>query len=170
MSINSHPLQPTCMKSITRSALPGEKLSRLTRMTLLIGICGLLGLFAGCKAHKNTGNVTGPTPKQEKPLEETNEKGPSQELMQQFDSIARESDDLNLVNKRIEKVLTLFASQDASVLIIIHRQDDTVDYDRPSTIRNYLEYLKDQKKSPNAVESVEYDDNGKIIQLTLIKK
>ena len=44
------------------------------------------------------------------------------------------------------------------------------DYDKPTTIKKYLDYLKDQKKSPNAVEHLEFDDAGKIKEVTLIKK
>ena len=44
------------------------------------------------------------------------------------------------------------------------------DYDRPTTARKYLEYLKDQKKNLNEIGEIEYDEDGKIKLLELIKK
>jgi hypothetical protein len=45
-----------------------------------------------------------------------------------------------------------------------------VDYEKPTTIRYYLEFLKDQKGNRNNIESFKLDDNGKIKELELIKK
>jgi hypothetical protein len=73
-------------------------------------------------------------------------------------------------NSLINQALDLFASDQVPVLVIIHRSGETVDYDRPTTIRKYLEYLKDQKVNRNAVENVVYNSDGKIIELELIKK
>jgi len=73
-------------------------------------------------------------------------------------------------NIKINEALKLFASPDAPVLIIISQEGDMVDYDRPTTAKKYLEYLKDQKKNLNEIENIEYDDNGKIKLLELIKK
>lgn len=73
-------------------------------------------------------------------------------------------------NMKINEALKLFASPDAPVLIIISDEGDVVDYDRPTTAKRYLEYLKDQKKNLNEIEKIEYDNNGKIKLLELIKK
>ena len=73
-------------------------------------------------------------------------------------------------NIKINEALKLFSSPDAPVLIIISQEGDLVDYDRPTTAKMYLEYLKDQKKNLNEIEKIEYDDNGKIKLLELIKK
>ncbi len=73
-------------------------------------------------------------------------------------------------NRLIDEALDLFASEDVPVLIIIHKSGNTVDYDRPTTIKKYLEYVKDQKVSRNAVENVVYDSSGKITELELIRK
>jgi hypothetical protein len=73
-------------------------------------------------------------------------------------------------NIKINEALKLFASPDTPVLIIISQEGDLVDYDRPTTAKMYLEYLKDQKKNLNEIEKIEYDDNGKIKLLELIKK
>lgn len=78
--------------------------------------------------------------------------------------------DLATANAKINQALQLFATPDAPVLIIISQDGGFNDYDRPTTIRHYLEYLKDQKVYRNVVEQVKYDANGKIIELELIKK
>ena len=56
------------------------------------------------------------------------------------------------------------------VLIIINQSAGFNDYDRPTTIEKYLNYLKDQKISPNKVHEIKYNANGKINELELIKK
>jgi hypothetical protein len=80
------------------------------------------------------------------------------------------STNLATTNRYINEALQLFASDDAPVLIIISKSGDIVDYDRPTTIKKYLEYLKDQKVVRNDIENVIYDANGKITELELIKK
>ena len=86
-----------------------------------------------------------------------------------FDLIANSSN-LATSNRYIGEALGLFASEEAPVLIIISKSGNIVDYDRPTTIRKYLEYLKDQKVVRNEIENVVYDANGKITELELIKK
>ncbi|RLD80080.1 MAG: hypothetical protein DRJ15_07925 [Bacteroidetes bacterium] len=73
-------------------------------------------------------------------------------------------------NIKMNEALKLFAGPNTPVLIIISQEGDLVDYDRPTTAKKYLEYLKDQKKNLNEIENIEYDDNGKIKLLELIKK
>lgn len=86
-----------------------------------------------------------------------------------FDLIASSSN-LATSNRYIGEALDLFASEDVPVLVIISRSGNIVDYDRPTTIRKYLEYVKDQKVVRNKIENVVYDANGKITELELIKK
>jgi hypothetical protein len=45
-----------------------------------------------------------------------------------------------------------------------------VDYDKPTTIKRYLEFVRDQKASLNAVDSYQLDSEKKITELDLIKK
>lgn len=90
-------------------------------------------------------------------------------LAEYFNLIAKTTD-LNTSNQYIKEALGLFANENVPVLIIIAKSGDIVDYDRPTTIRKYLEYLKDQKISRNTIENVVYDANGKITELELIKK
>lgn len=80
------------------------------------------------------------------------------------------STNLATTNRYIGEALQLFASDEVPVLIIVSKSGDIVDYDRPTTIRKYLEYLKDQNVNRNAIENVVYDANGKITELELIKK
>ena len=70
----------------------------------------------------------------------------------------------------INEALGLFASPDTPVLIVIAKNGDQKDYDRPTTIQKYLNYLRDQKKSLNRVENVVLDNSGKIKELELVRK
>lgn len=73
-------------------------------------------------------------------------------------------------NLAIREALQQFANDDVPVLILLNDEGGIKDYDEPTTIRKYLEYIKDQKKSPNMVIDTEYDSNGKIKLLELKKK
>jgi len=73
-------------------------------------------------------------------------------------------------NQVINEALSNFASPEVPVLIIIYRQGAQVDYDEPTTIVKYLNYLKDQKKNLNKVENLVIDSNGKISEVELIRK
>jgi hypothetical protein len=78
---------------------------------------------------------------------------------------------VEVANERIERALSLYASKDVPVLIIISTYgDNQKDYDKPTTIDNYLNYLKDIKKYNKQIESVKYDESGKIIEIELIEK
>jgi hypothetical protein len=72
-------------------------------------------------------------------------------------------------NMIIADALKLFTSPDAPVLVIIAKSADVTDYDRPTTIKNYLNYLKDTKNNINRIDKVSYDNSGKIRELELIK-
>ncbi|HLZ16132.1 MAG TPA: hypothetical protein VKQ08_03795, partial [Cyclobacteriaceae bacterium] len=72
-------------------------------------------------------------------------------------------------NSSINEALTLFASPQAPVLIVISEEDGKKDYDRPTTITAYLNYLKDQKKNINDIAGLKTDASGKITELELKK-
>ena len=72
-------------------------------------------------------------------------------------------------NFRIREALGMFASSETPVLIIISRQGGQEDFDEPTTIQKYLEYLKDTKSDPAAIDNLEFDANGKIKEVILIK-
>lgn len=78
--------------------------------------------------------------------------------------------DLRAANSRIADALTLFASENVPVLLLISQEGEIRDYDRPTTIRRYLELLKDQRRFNEEVENVKYDARGKITELELRKR
>ena len=70
---------------------------------------------------------------------------------------------------KIKEALDMFASPNTPVLIIISESGDQVDYDEPTTIQKYLEYLSDTRNQPANVKNLEYDANGKIKEVELTK-
>lgn len=90
-------------------------------------------------------------------------------LGRNFNSIAR-AGSVSQANRVINETLGMFESPDVPVLIIIKQNAGFNDYDRPTTIENYLNYVKDQKKATEKVFNIKYNDNGKINELELIKK
>ncbi len=79
------------------------------------------------------------------------------------------ADNTTTANGLIEKGLTMFSSPQVTVLIIFSKSGNLKDYEEPTTILRYLNYLKDQQKSSNLVHDLVKDDNGKISELELIK-
>ncbi len=92
-----------------------------------------------------------------------------QELQALFGDIAGSANS-SAANRLINEGLGMFSSPETPVLIIISLSGDLKDYDQPTTIERYLNYLKDQRISPNGIYQVKKDDNGKISELELIKK
>jgi len=93
----------------------------------------------------------------------------SSKLSYHFASIANASS-VDKANNQINEALRLFESPGSLVLIIINKSGNQKDYDRPTTAKEYLNYLKDQKKNINAIDSFKTNSNGKITELELIKK
>lgn len=93
---------------------------------------------------------------------------PRTRLNQYFEAISN-STNVTSANNSINEALTMFASPDALVLIVISESGGVKDYDRPTTIRDYLNYLKDQKKSINSISDIKTDASGKITELELRK-
>lgn len=94
------------------------------------------------------------------------------QLEKNFQGIAEASKSGNAsqVSTLIKKTLELFSAPEAPVLIIISREGSIVDYDKPTTIKRYLDFLRDQKANKNAVDSYLLDQSEKIKELDLIKK
>ena len=90
-------------------------------------------------------------------------------VLNQFRSVAG-SQSFEDANRKIAQALNLYASEDVPVLIIISQENGMKDYDRPTTIKKYLEYLKDQRKFDKDIENIVIDDNGKVTEIELIKK
>ena len=90
-------------------------------------------------------------------------------LDESFTNIIRASS-ISQANRTINETLGLFESPNVPVLIIISQNQGFNDYDRPTTIEKYLNYLKDQKKLSEKIHEIKYNSNGKINELELIKK
>jgi hypothetical protein len=90
-------------------------------------------------------------------------------LGRNFNNIANASS-VNQANRVINETLGMFESPNVPVLIIIKQNAGFNDYDRPTTIEQYLNYVKDQKKATEKVYQIKYNANGKINELELIKK
>ncbi len=151
-------------------------------LTLLI-ISAFTGIFS-CKSSKKmteaskTGTKTetketktGETVKTEEQAKETTvtETSANAKIENIFSAIAS-STSTESANAKISEALTLFASQDVPVIIAFYKENGVKDYDEPTTISKYLNYIKDQKKSPNKIENVVYNTQGKIEEIELIKR
>ena len=90
-------------------------------------------------------------------------------LGRNFNSIAN-AGSVSQANRVINETLDMFESPNVPVLIIIKQNAGFNDYDRPTTIENYLNYIKDQKKATEKISDIKYNSNGKINELELIKK
>ena len=93
---------------------------------------------------------------------------PATRLNEYFQAIAG-STSVASANNSINEALSMFSSPEAPVLIVISEYDGKKDYDRPTTIGKYLNYLKDQKKNINAISDLKTDASGKITELELRK-
>ncbi len=94
---------------------------------------------------------------------------PENVLRRSFDEITKAKNDVE-ANALIEKTLQLFTSEKSNVLIIISKGANFNDYDKPTNIKDYLNYLKDTRKNLNDIEKIHFGDNNKIKTLELIKK
>jgi hypothetical protein len=93
---------------------------------------------------------------------------PKARLNQYFQSIAN-SGNVASANSSINEALTLFASPDTPVLIVISEEAGKKDYDRPTTIKEYLNYLKDTRNNANSISDLQLDSSGKITEVELTK-
>ncbi|UXP31515.1 nucleoid-structuring protein H-NS [Reichenbachiella agarivorans] len=91
-----------------------------------------------------------------------------QKLSNYFEAIAT-APSTTSANASIQEALGMFSNGDAPVLIVIYRAGSAPDYDEPTTITNYLHYLKDTKNNKAQIEEIVYDTNGNIKELVLKK-
>ena len=96
-------------------------------------------------------------------------KSTTESLWGYFDAIANAPSTAS-ANSSIKEAMTMFASPMVPVLVAIYYGADDVDYDEPTTIDKYLNYIKDQKKNVNKINDMKTNDAGKITELELIKK
>ena len=93
---------------------------------------------------------------------------PEYKLEDYFSKIANASSD-DEANRYIDEALKMFRSSTANVLIIIAEEGHIKDYDKPTNIYKYLNYLKDTKNNVNKVDEIKWDENNKIKTLILRK-
>jgi hypothetical protein len=74
------------------------------------------------------------------------------------------------VDGMIGDAIKLCESEDTPVLIIIAEENGEPDYDEPTTIKKYLQYLKDQKVSRNEIKKLEFNEVGKVKLVELKRK
>lgn len=94
---------------------------------------------------------------------------PAEKLDQYFNAIAG-SGNVASANSSISEALSMFSSGETPVLIVISEEGGVKDYDKPTTIQAYLNYLKDQKKNLNTITDIKYDGAGKISEVELTRK
>jgi hypothetical protein len=104
----------------------------------------------------------------ESAIKEMKETGPKFRLNEYFEAIAGSST-VASANASINEALSMFSSSETPVLIVISEEAGKKDYDRPTTIKAYLNYLKDQRKNINNIENVKVDASGKITEVELRK-
>ncbi len=94
---------------------------------------------------------------------------PRNVLEKNFAAIANAAN-VNQANRIINETLQLFSSNSVPVLIIISQAGGFNDYDRPTTIEDYLNYIKDQKANRNRINELKFNEAGKITEVELIKR
>ena len=109
------------------------------------------------------------TKTEEKAKETTITTSANAKIENYFSAIAS-STTTETANARISEVLSLFASTDVPVIIAFYKENGVKDYEEPTTIGKYVNYIKDQKKSPNKIENIVYNNQGKIEEIELIKR
>lgn len=93
----------------------------------------------------------------------------AENLENAFNGIANASN-VDAANQSIQQTMAMFSNQETPVLIVIHEENGIKDYDEPTTIKKYLEYLKDIKKNLNYISDIRLDANGKVSELELRRK
>ncbi|MDN3670600.1 nucleoid-structuring protein H-NS [Echinicola jeungdonensis] len=148
--------------------------SPLSRL-LTLALFGLLAMGA-CKSKKKVveaapepAPVEEPAPEPEKEMEPSEEEVAVGKLENYFSVIANSSN-VQSANRSIQEALSMFANQNTPVLIVIHEENGIKDYDQPTTIEAYLNYLKDTKKNLNFISDVRLNGSGKVTELELRRR
>jgi hypothetical protein len=146
------------------------------RKTMLMAVIALRAMGA-CKSKKKAvepapapvvmEEVVKPTPAPA-PVVRSAEEIAVEKLENQFTSIASASN-VTAANQSIQDVLAMFSNQETPLLIVIHEEGGVKDYDEPTTIKKYLEYLKDTKKNLNYISDIRLA-GGKVTELELKRK
>ena len=141
---------------------------------MLMAVIALMAMGA-CKSKKKAVDpapvvkeeVVKPTPAPA-PVVRSAEEIAVEKLENQFTSIASASN-VTAANQSIQDVLAMFSNQETPLLIVIHEEGGVKDYDEPTTIKKYLEYLKDTKKNLNYISDIRLA-GGKVTELELKRK
>lgn len=146
------------------------------RKTMLMAALVLLAMGA-CKSKKKAVEpAPAPAVKEEvvkpapapAPVVRSAEEIAVEKLESNFASIATSSS-VTSANQTIQEVLAMFSNQDTPILIVIHEEGGVKDYDEPTTIKKYLDYLKDTKKNLNYISDIRLV-GGKVTELELRRK
>jgi len=148
--------------------------SPLSKLLMLALFC-LLAMGA-CKSKKKVTEaapepapVAQPAPAPAAPAQPSAEEVAVSKLENYFSSIANASN-VQSANSSIQEALNLFSNQNTPVLIVIHEENGMKDYDEPTDIQKYLNYLKDTKKNLNFISDVRVDNNGRVTELELRRR
>lgn len=145
------------------------------RRLLTITLFCLLAMGA-CKSKKKVVEAAPePAPVETAPTTPTAPPEPSadevavSELENYFNAIANSSN-VQSANSSIQEAMAMFTNQNTPVLIVIHEENGVKDYDEPTTINSYLNYLKDTKKNLNFISDIRLDGSGKVTELELRRR
>jgi hypothetical protein len=148
------------------------------RKTMLMAVLALMAMGA-CKSKKK---VVEPAPVQEAvaevvkpapapaPVATRSAEEIAVERLEKYFTTVATSANATTANQSIQEVLGMFANQEIPVLIVIHEEGGMKDYDEPTTIKKYLDYLKDTKKNLNYIADIRLDAGGKVTELELRRK
>jgi hypothetical protein len=147
------------------------------RKTMFMAMIALMAMGA-CKSKKKAvAPEPAPAPKQEvvqqapppPPAPRSAEEIAAEKLENYFNAVSA-AGNVNAANQSIQEALAMFSNQETPVLIVIHQEGGVKDYDEPTTIKKYLEYLKDTKKNLNYISDIRMDASGKVSELELKRK
>ncbi len=103
----------------------------------------------------------------ERALAEAEAAKPANRLSNYFDKIANAPSD-GAANQLISQALGMFTSPESNVLVIISEENGQKDYDRPTKIGKYLNYLKTTKNNINKIEEIKWA--GDKIKTLILRK
>ncbi|MBC6367503.1 nucleoid-structuring protein H-NS [Algoriphagus sp. AK58] len=146
------------------------------RKTMFVALIAMMAMGA-CKSKKKAAApAPAPAPKEEvvqqappPPPARSAEEIAAERLENYFNSVTN-AGSVNSANQTIQEALAMFSNQETPVLIVIHEENGIKDYDEPTTIKKYLEYLKDTKKNMNYISDIRMDASGKVSELELRRK
>jgi hypothetical protein len=146
------------------------------RKTLFLALFAMLAMGA-CKSKKKAAQPAPAPAPQEQVVQPAPAPAPTksaeelavEKLENYFNAVAA-AGSVNTANQTIQEALAMFSNQETPVLIVIHEENGIKDYDEPTTIKKYLEYLKDTKKNLNYISDIRMDAAGKVSELELRRK